>query len=178
MLVDKQNGLMSNLSFTVHQHGGDDVTRKPPICRQLNFSFFEVFNMTWGCTGTNHRRTSLWHLSSFFRCGPRYPRSSTHQPEVILVVSLGERVNKNQKLNERKKNCGNVCPHLGRSKSAQSFQYFKMAGHNFQRSYPDGKNENRGYDFSPGLSFIMHTCFMYSLSRWLFVWSCKGVLHA
>ena len=103
MLVDKQNGLMSNLSFTVHQHGGDDVTRKPPICRQLNFSFFEVFNMTWGCTGTNHRRTSLWHLSSFFRCGPRYPRSSTHQPEVILVVSLGERVNKNQKLNERTK---------------------------------------------------------------------------
>ena len=28
MLVDKQNELMSNPLFTVHQHGGDDVTRK------------------------------------------------------------------------------------------------------------------------------------------------------
>ena len=31
MLVDKQNELMSNLLFTVHQHGSDDVTWKPPI---------------------------------------------------------------------------------------------------------------------------------------------------
>ena len=31
MLVDTQNKLMSNLLFTVHQHGGDDVTWKPPI---------------------------------------------------------------------------------------------------------------------------------------------------
>ena len=31
MLVDKQNELMSVLLFTVHQHGGDDVTWKPPI---------------------------------------------------------------------------------------------------------------------------------------------------
>ena len=31
MLVDKQNDLMSDLLFTVHQHGGDDVTGKPPI---------------------------------------------------------------------------------------------------------------------------------------------------
>ena len=33
MLVDKQNELMimSDLLFTVHQHGGDDVTWKPPI---------------------------------------------------------------------------------------------------------------------------------------------------
>ena len=30
MLVDKQSELMSNLLFTVHQHGGDDVTWKPP----------------------------------------------------------------------------------------------------------------------------------------------------
>ena len=30
MLVDKQNELMSDLLFTVHQHGGDDVTCKPP----------------------------------------------------------------------------------------------------------------------------------------------------
>ena len=33
MLVDKQNELMSVLLFTVHQHGGDDVTWKPPIAR-------------------------------------------------------------------------------------------------------------------------------------------------
>ena len=31
MLVDKQNKLMSDLLFTVYQHGGDDVTWKPPI---------------------------------------------------------------------------------------------------------------------------------------------------
>ena len=31
MLVDKQNELMSDLLFTIHQHGGDDVTWKPPI---------------------------------------------------------------------------------------------------------------------------------------------------
>ena len=31
MLVDKQNELMSALLFTVQQHGGDDVTWKPPI---------------------------------------------------------------------------------------------------------------------------------------------------
>ena len=31
MLVDKQNELISDLLFTVHQHGGDDVTWKPPI---------------------------------------------------------------------------------------------------------------------------------------------------
>ena len=31
MLVDKQNELMGDLLFTAHQHGGDDVTWKPPI---------------------------------------------------------------------------------------------------------------------------------------------------
>ena len=30
MLVDKQSELLSDLLFTVHQHGGDDVTWKPP----------------------------------------------------------------------------------------------------------------------------------------------------
>ena len=33
MPVDKQNELMSDLLFTFHQHGGDDVTWKPPIER-------------------------------------------------------------------------------------------------------------------------------------------------
>ena len=31
MLVDKQSELMSDLLFTVHQHGGDDVMWKPPM---------------------------------------------------------------------------------------------------------------------------------------------------
>ena len=31
MLVDEQSELMSDLLFTVHQHGGDDATWKPPI---------------------------------------------------------------------------------------------------------------------------------------------------
>ena len=31
MLVDKQSELISDLLFTVHQRGGDDVTWKPPI---------------------------------------------------------------------------------------------------------------------------------------------------
>ena len=31
MLVDEQSELMSDLLFTVHRHGGDDVTWKPPI---------------------------------------------------------------------------------------------------------------------------------------------------
>ena len=33
MLVDKQSELRSDPLFTVHQHGGDDVTWKPPINR-------------------------------------------------------------------------------------------------------------------------------------------------
>ena len=33
MLVDKQRELMSDLLFTVHQHGSDDVTSKPPIVK-------------------------------------------------------------------------------------------------------------------------------------------------
>ena len=31
MLVDKQSELMSDLFLIVHQHGGDDVTWKPPV---------------------------------------------------------------------------------------------------------------------------------------------------
>ena len=36
MLVDKQSELMSDLLFNLHQHGGDDVTWKPPIVRILS----------------------------------------------------------------------------------------------------------------------------------------------
>ena len=39
MLVDKQNELMSDLLFTGHQHGGDDVTWKPPSSPR-GISFF------------------------------------------------------------------------------------------------------------------------------------------
>ena len=35
MLVDKQSELMSDLLFTVHQHGGDDVTWKLPIDKRV-----------------------------------------------------------------------------------------------------------------------------------------------
>ena len=35
MLVDKQSKLMSDLLFTVQQHGSDDVTWKPPINNYL-----------------------------------------------------------------------------------------------------------------------------------------------
>ena len=34
MLVDKQSELMTDLLFAVHQHGGDAVTRKPPILKR------------------------------------------------------------------------------------------------------------------------------------------------
>ena len=46
MLVDKQSELMSDLLFTVHQHGGDDVTWKPPIHRFLS----------------NHLKTAGWGI--------------------------------------------------------------------------------------------------------------------
>ena len=37
MLVDKQNELMSDLLFTIHQHGGDDVMWQPPIPHSRNY---------------------------------------------------------------------------------------------------------------------------------------------
>ena len=41
MLVDKQSELMSDLLFTVHQHGGDDVTWKPPIA--MKFERMQIY---------------------------------------------------------------------------------------------------------------------------------------
>ena len=49
MLVDKQSELMSDLLFTVHQHGSDDVTWKPPIAVTLYavlLLIYFLFNMT------------------------------------------------------------------------------------------------------------------------------------
>ena len=42
MLVEKQSELMSDLLFTVHQHGGDDVTWKPPIYERSRLNFQRV----------------------------------------------------------------------------------------------------------------------------------------
>ena len=48
MLVDKQNELMSDLLFTVHQHGGDDVTRKPPIITdQISMVLGQTKDVQW-----------------------------------------------------------------------------------------------------------------------------------
>ena len=52
MLVDKQSELMSDLLFTVHQHGGDDVTWKPPYIISLYDVFYKLLdflknNMIW-----------------------------------------------------------------------------------------------------------------------------------
>ena len=46
MLADKQNELMSDLLFTVHQHCGDDVTRKPPITIYF-FQFISIINQSF-----------------------------------------------------------------------------------------------------------------------------------
>ena len=46
MLADKQNELMSDLLFTVHQHCGDDVTGKPPITIYF-FLFISIINQSF-----------------------------------------------------------------------------------------------------------------------------------
>ena len=48
MLVDKQSELMSDLLFTVHQRGGDDVTWKPPIPRGQFVSGHVARAKKWG----------------------------------------------------------------------------------------------------------------------------------
>ena len=73
MLVDKQNELTSDLLFTVHQHGGDDVTWKPPIgggnyslivCKVVRGPFVgtnlvsEIFKLT--------KKLGLYAFSFFF----------------------------------------------------------------------------------------------------------------
>ena len=61
MLVDKQSELMSGLLFTVHQHGGDDVTWKPPILRaQKKYSkrMDNALTLFWRKTSDRKRDTS------------------------------------------------------------------------------------------------------------------------
>ena len=57
MLVDKQSQLMSDLLFTVHQHGGDDVTWKPPI-RPNWFLFSNNKKVQWSLYITNRGVTN------------------------------------------------------------------------------------------------------------------------
>ena len=51
MLVDKQSEPMSDLLFTVHQHGDSDVTWKPPTERLMGSWFPErssdVYSVCW-----------------------------------------------------------------------------------------------------------------------------------
>ena len=54
MLVDKQSELMSDLLFTVHQHGGDDVTWKPPIQKYPNNSVITVHHLKDERWNTRH----------------------------------------------------------------------------------------------------------------------------
>ena len=56
MLVDKQSALMSDLLFTVHQHGGYDVTWKPPIV----FTKVTKFQRK-----TNYAKMYLYNIASF-----------------------------------------------------------------------------------------------------------------
>ena len=72
MLVDKQSELMSDLLFTVHQHGGDDVTWKPPITfflevnRFLIVNFFDFIFLAPCCDGT-FTYNLLWDRPSSYK---------------------------------------------------------------------------------------------------------------
>ena len=62
MLVDKQNELMSNLLFTVHQHGGDDVTWKPPVGTLRNWKIKKAIGLM-SKTTTPHVHHAFLHIS-------------------------------------------------------------------------------------------------------------------
>ena len=54
MLVDKQSELMSDLLFTVHQHGGDDITWKPPITLEDKHETFIAAVKKWEMLTSSH----------------------------------------------------------------------------------------------------------------------------
>ena len=63
MLADKQSELMSDLLFTVHQHGGDDVTWKPPIHqRTLKEHIGHVSHTNAGIFENAYFYPDLWPL--------------------------------------------------------------------------------------------------------------------
>jgi len=61
MLVDKQNELMSDLLSTVHQHGGDDVTWKPPIQENVFACLlrFKFKDSRFQAPGVNYKSTTV-----------------------------------------------------------------------------------------------------------------------
>ena len=78
MLVDKQNELMSNLLFTVHQHGGDDVAWKPPYHKSS-----VIYNIY--VTDTFHRHKKGLGLLT---ANNLRPPEQTENVVYILVASL------------------------------------------------------------------------------------------
>ena len=62
MLVGKQNELKSEFLFTVHQHGGDDVTWKPPITIFFARVAVKYAEYYWHReTPAARYSTSIWH---------------------------------------------------------------------------------------------------------------------
>ena len=68
MLVDKQSELMSDLLFTVHQHGGDDVTWKPPDNNTHFFSLLSVSKFKSFILNLRHKTHGKLNASSFLVC--------------------------------------------------------------------------------------------------------------
>ena len=88
MLVDKQSELMSDLLFTVHQHGGDDVTWKPPIWQNkgkipLTERLLVAFkdNPT-GSQKYLSKNSRIWGIT------PRKPAHGSTMTIQILIFSL------------------------------------------------------------------------------------------
>ena len=67
MLMDQQSELMSDLLFTVHQHGGDDVTWKPPIREFLKIPHARRLTTTKTSHGKAREFTFFKFLSWFFQ---------------------------------------------------------------------------------------------------------------
>ena len=91
MLVYKQNELMSDLLFTVHQHGGDDVTWKPPIAHLL----FRIWSKQQGVISHWLRRQidkkfPLIFSSMFFNMNPlgAYFIYQSHNPGKLTFVNV------------------------------------------------------------------------------------------
>ena len=60
MLVNKQNELMSDLLFPVHQYGGDDVTWKPLIIElQENDIYFLIDIKTFEIYLNNEKNKTI-----------------------------------------------------------------------------------------------------------------------
>ena len=96
MLVDKQNELMSDLLFTVHQHGGDDVTWKPPIgftCpATIHFKFMTKCD-DYNKVQQNMRDVVIWihtiyifHFLADFCLDVKAERGNVWGPFIILVM--------------------------------------------------------------------------------------------